>query len=355
MRNDTFRARRALLAAGAGCALLAAGHGARRWLLGDAEALQSFHGLTMGSTWSVKLHAPRASEAALAAARAAVAAALDGVDARMSTYEPDSELSRFNRHRAASAFALSEDTLRVFATAQRVSAASGGAFDVTVAPLVDLWGFGPDKRSGVPELRARQQARAAVDWRALALDARAATLAKARPGIAADLSGIAKGYGADLAARALEALGFERYLVEVGGEIRTRGAGAGDRPWRVAIERPDAAARRAHLVVPLAGESMATSGDYRIFFEHDGRRYCHEIDPATGAPVRHRLASVSVVAGECAEADAWSTALFVLGAERGFALAAARGLAAHFIERVAGGRFAERSTAAFAALGGHRA
>jgi thiamine biosynthesis lipoprotein len=361
MKPTFSSSRRALLVAGAGsAALLAAGYAGRHRLLGGTEGQHAFHGLTMGSSYTVKLHAPRASEAALAAARGAVAAALDGVVARMSTYDPASELSRFNRHASGSAFALSDDTMRVFEIAQRVSAASGGAFDVTVAPVVDLWGFGPDKRapdkrSQVPREADLRRAREAVDWRALTLDAGAGTISKARPRIAADLSGVAKGYGADLAARALDALGFERYLVEVGGEIRTRGTGAEGRPWRVAVERPDAMPRRAHFVVPLAGQSMATSGDYRIYFEHAGQRYCHEMDPAAGAPVRHRLASVSVVAGDCADADAWSTALFVLGAERGYSLACARGLAAHFIERGAGGRFEERHTPAFAALGGDRA
>ncbi len=352
MKSDISRTRRALLGAGAGAALLAAGYAGRHRILGESSSLQAFHGLAMGSTYSVRLHAPRASEAALAAARSAVADALDQVVALMSTYEPDSELSRFNRHAAGSAFALSEQTLAVFQVAQRVSEASGGAFDVTVAPVVDLWGFGPEKRTRVPAEADRLRAHAAVGWRALELDARAGTIVKSRPGIAADLSGVAKGHGADLAGRALDALGFDAYLVEVGGEIRTRGSAAEGRPWRVAIERPDAMPRSVHRVVPLTGASMATSGDYRIFFEQAGQRYCHEMDPATGAPVRHRLASVSVVAADCADADAWSTALFVLGAERGYELARELRLAAHFIERGRGGRFEDRATPAFAALGG---
>jgi thiamine biosynthesis lipoprotein len=189
----------------------------------------------------------------------------------------------------------------------------------------------------------------------LAIDVRAGTVAKSRPDVRADLSGIAKGFGVDAAARALEELGFGHYMVEAGGEIRTRGLNAAGEPWRVGIERPDAIPQRVHFVVPLSGLSMATSGDYRIFFERDGRRYSHEIDPATGAPVTHRLASVSVVHTDCVLADAWSTALFVLGPDKGLALAEAQHLAAHFILREAGGGFVDRRTPVFARLGGYAA
>ena len=141
-------------------------------------------------------------------------------------------------------------------------------------------------------------------------------------------------------------------MVEAGGEVRTRGHNGDGRPWQIAIERPDAVPQRPHFIVPLAGQSLATSGDYRIYFERDGQRYCHEIDPRTGAPIRNGLASVSVVAADCGYADAMATALIVLGADRGYALAEAHGLAAYFIVREAGGGFSERPTSAFAALGG---
>ena len=141
-------------------------------------------------------------------------------------------------------------------------------------------------------------------------------------------------------------------MVEAGGEVRTRGRNAEGRPWQIAIERPDAMPQRAHFIVPLSGLSMATSGDYRIYFERGGRRYSHEIDPGTGQPIRHGLASVSVVAPECGYADAMATALIVLGPEKGYALAAARNIAAHFIVREPDGALRDRQTPAFAALGG---
>ena len=353
--GDSFsHSRRTLLAAGAGSfALLAAGC-AEHGLVFAPSGLRAFHGLTMGSTYTVKLFAPGLAAGELAAAQAAVEAALGGVVARMSTFDPASELSRFSRHGSDRPFALSPDTWRVLELAQQVSARSRGAFDVTVAPVVNAWGFGPGGRRARPADEDLARARATVGWQALELDAARGTAAKAHPALAADLSGIAKGYAVDLAARSLDGLGFERYMVEAGGEIRTRGANANGMPWQLGIERPDAMPRRAHRIVPLAGLSMATSGDYRIYFEEGGRRYSHEIDPASGVPAAHRLASVTVVARECALADAWATGLFVLGPEAGLALAAREGLAACFIERTPEGGFADRLTPAFATLASRR-
>lgn len=349
MKTAFSPSRRRLLAGLGAAGLLAAGCGRT---LSRATGLHAFHGETMGSTYTVKLFAPGLDAGGLAAAHEAVAAALQSVVARMSAFEPQSELSRFNRFASDAPFALSAATLRVLEVAQQVSRASDGAFDATVGRVVEAWGFGPGGARARPTQARLEEARRAVGWRALELDPAAGTASKERPAIALDLSGIAKGYGVDLAAAALEALGHSDYLVEVGGEVRTRGRNAEGAPWRLGIERPDPASRTVHRVVPLSGQSLATSGDYRIFFEESGRRYSHEMDPASGAPVAHALASVSVVAGDCVLADAWSTALFVAGAARGHALAVEHGLAAHFIERGPGGRLAERSTPAFAALGG---
>jgi len=341
--------RRTLLQALAAGALVAA-CGERR---GAAIAPQlEFHGPTMGTTFTAKIAGPRLPESAAAAARDGVAGALDAVVARMSTYLPDSELSRFNRHSDASPFALSADTLAVFALAREVSALSDGAFDITIAPLVDAWGFGPGKAHRVVGDAEIAALAPRVGWRGLAVDTAAGTVAKAHAGQRADLSGIAKGFAVDQAAQALDALGIADYMVEAGGEVRTRGLNPEGRPWQIAIERPDAMPPRPHVVVPLSGLAMATSGDYRIFFEEGGRRYSHEIDPATGRPVRHGLASVSVVARDCGYADAMATALIVLGPDRGYALAAAQNIAAHFIVRTPDGSFDDRQTPAFAALGG---
>jgi len=345
--------RRAALATGLGAfALLATGCGRRESLVElPGSGAHVIRGLSMGSTYTVKIAAKTLSETALATAEQAVAAALADVVTVMSHYEPGSELSRLNRHPLGEPFAVSPGTFSVFEMAQRVHAASEGAFDVAIGRAVDAWGFGPSDRPRrvLPAEAVREMQREHAAG-ALALDSRAGTVTRQAP-VLANLSGIAKGYGVDRAALALDALGLGDYMVEVGGEIRTRGRNAQGRAWQLAIERPDAMPQQALLIVPLEGRSLATSGDYRNYFEQGGRRYSHEIDPASAAPVSHALASVSVVADDCTQADAWSTALFVLGPERGLATAERLGLAAYFVLRRPDGSFAEMPTPAFAALG----
>ena len=344
--------RRTLLQA-LGAAALVSGCGNGRPAAG--AAVFEFRGPTMGSSYTAKIAGTPLSAAGRTAAQDAVHAALDAVNLAMSAHRPASELSRFNAHASERPYALSADAFAVFALAGQVSATTGGAFDITVAPMVDAWGFGPRGEQRVVGAAEVSALGARIGYSMLALDATARTVAKARPDLRADLSGIAKGYGVDRAALALDALGVGNYMVEAGGEVRTRGRNAEGRPWQIAIERPDAVPQRPHFVVPLAGQSIATSGDYRIYFERDGRRYCHEIDPRIGQPIRNGLASVSVVADDCAYADAMATALIVRGADDGCALAEQLRVAAFFIVREADGRFTERQTSAFAALGGRRA
>lgn len=309
-------------------------------------------GSTMGSTYNVRLRAPEHDAAAL---RAVVQAALDDVDDRMSMFQPQSELSSLNRAAQDTPVALSDELYGVLCTANEVSRWSNGAFDVTVAPLVEQWGFGTRASRRVPAPGSVAAERRRVDWRSLALDASRRTVTKRHAGLQADLGGIAKGYGVDRAAAALEASGVHDYMVEVGGEVRTRGVNAAGQAWRIGIEEPDAMPQRARWVVPLSGCAMATSGDYRNYFLEDGQRYSHEIDPLAGAPIRHSLCSVTVVADDCMRADALATALIVLGADKGRALAEGSGIAAQFIERVPGGGYRDSMSPAFAALGAARA
>lgn len=345
------RRRTVLAALGAGALLAGCSDGLLAGL--TKRPLAAFGGPTMGTAWTAKLAG--ALESGMATkAEAAVAAALAGVVDRMSAHLAMSELGRFNRHASTEPFAVSRETLEVFALARTVSEETGGAFDVTIAPAVDAWGFGPAGRSGLPSSQDLARLAATIDFRHVTIDAKAGTLAKSHPGVRADLSGVAKGYGVDLAARSLEALGSKDHLVEAGGEVRAKGTNAEGRPWRIGIERPDRQAREAFLIVPLADLAMATSGDYRIFFEHEGRRYSHEIDPSTREPVRGNLASVSVVSADCARADALATALFVMGGKRGYEWAADHGEAACLIVRGAEGRLEERRTPAFAKLGAER-
>ncbi len=306
-------------------------------------------GPTMGTTWSVVLAGAGRDREDLVTARAAIDARLIAVNAGMSTWDPESELSRFNAARHTEPFVFSPDTFGVLALARDVSERSGGAFDVTVRPLVAAWGFGAGARipGDDPDAAELAALRERVGYRLLELDARAASARKARPDLEADLSAIAKGFGVDEIARALLELGWSDFLVEVGGEVRAHGERPGGGPWNVGIERPDEAGRVVHAVVGLADLSMATSGDYRNYYEEEGERRSHIVDPRTGRPVGHTLASVSVVAEEAVLADAWATALSVLGPEEGPAIAEAEGIGAYFIVRTPEGDFEARATPGF--------
>lgn len=332
-----------------GVTALALGGCSRR----GAPAALHLSGTAMASTYNVKLVRGPGLDAERV--HAAVHSALTDVDARMSMYRADSELSQLNRQPAQRPLVLSAELFALLETAQQVAALSDGAFDVTVAPLVETWGFGVEKRQAVPDAARVQREQRAVGWRDLRIDAATRTATKARDGMRLDLGGIAKGHGVDRAAAALDALGVADYMVEHGGEVRTRGRNAAGQPWRIGIEQPDALPQRARWAVPLSGLSMATSGDYRNYFVDNGQRYSHAIDPAQGRPIRHALCSVTVVAEDCTRADALATALIVLGAEKGRALAMDAGIAAQFIERTADGDYRDTMTPAFAALGATRA
>ncbi|CAB3906266.1 FAD:protein FMN transferase [Achromobacter insuavis] len=302
-------------------------------------------GATMGTTWSARLALPAGRDEA--AARQAIQAALDEVVAQMSTWEAESDISRYNRagpgwrelpaaffHVLRHALALAED--------------SDGAYDPTVGPLVNAWGFGPWQRGFEPPSPAAiDAARARCGWHRVALDP-ARQAAHQPGGIYLDLSSIAKGYGVDRAAQALDALGLTDYLVEVGGELRARGQRPDGQPWRVAVEVPDGSDAHA-LALPLRDLAIATSGDYRRYAGEGDARYAHTIDPRSGQPVRNGVASVTVLHAHCMQADALATALTVLGERDGLAYAERHRLAALFIMRDAGGYRVDAS-AAFQAL-----
>lgn len=258
---------------------------------------------------------------------------LERVDAAMSHYREDSELSRLNAASLEEWIELSRPLYEVLSISQQVAAATGGAFDVTVGGLVELWGFGPEQRPRrVPSSADLSAALAASGYRRLELhDTRPA--ARRMADFRLDLSGVAKGYAVDAVARHLEARGVERYLVDIGGDLRA-GGGPGDRrPWRVGVQRPDAGPGQVQETVPLADMALATSGDYRNYFAAGGRRYSHIIDPRDGRPIRHALASVTVLHPSAAWADAYATALMVLGPEAAMAAAERRALKALLIIR----------------------
>ncbi|WP_211109867.1 FAD:protein FMN transferase [Azospirillum oleiclasticum] len=311
--------------------------------------VHALSGRTMGTTWSVKLVPPPGMH--VPDLRDGIQARLDRVVAEMSHWDPASDLGRFNRASAGRWQELPEDFAAVLDCALAVARDSGGAYDPTVGPLVDLWGFGPDgPRDRTPDPAAVEEALARCGWQRLELD-RDSRRVYQPGGLRLDLSSIAKGFGVDVVALHLEALGIDSHLVEVGGELRGRGVKPDGMPWWVALETPpDAAVGGAGAaVVALHGLSVATSGDYRRFFEAGGVRYAHTLDPRAGRPVANRLASVTVLHPSCMWADAFATALTVLGPEEGMAFAGDRDLAALFLIRTETG-LEERLTPALMAM-----
>jgi thiamine biosynthesis lipoprotein len=305
----------------------------------------SLSGETMGTTYLVTMVEPPPDIDAVALHRG-IERVLLGVDARMSTYRADSELSRFNSSRATDWFAVSADTLGVIEAGLRIGRLSSGAFDITVGPVVDRWGFGPSGRREPVRDAEQDRLRGRVDYRRIEASRATGAIRKTVSEAAIDLSGIAKGFAADRVAEYIEAAGIADFLVDIGGELQARGRGLHGRPWKLGIERPASGEIAIHRAVQLEGEALATSGDYRLWFERDGRQYSHIIDPRTGRPVVGDLASVSVIAGSAMSADALATAMMVLGPEAGWALAVQERIAALFIMRGIGG-FTDRATPAF--------
>lgn len=272
---------------------------------------------------------------------------LEGINDQMSTYRPQSELSLFNNSDSSDWQPVSQDLYTVLFEAKRISHLTEGAFDITVGPLVNLWGFGPDPlTSEPPSNEAIQQALQRVGYQRLLLKSDPLSIKKTQTDLYLDLSSIAKGYGVDKVGLLLEKEGINDYLVEIGGELRLRGRKPDGNLWRIAIEKPASELRMIQKIVPISDVSVATSGDYRNFFEADGVSFSHTIDPRTGRPIDHSLASVTVLSDTAMEADAWATAFMVLGAEDGSRLAEQLNIPVLFITKNEQG-FSERSTSAF--------
>ncbi len=288
----------------------------------------------MGTRWSVKLVAAR--QCALHPLHAGIQAQLDGVVAQMSTWEPDSDISRYNQAAAGSWHRLPDEFLHVLQRAQDIASRSGGAFDPTIGPLVALWGFGAHAQSvRVPEPAMLASVGERCGWQRLHL--RPAQQQALQPGgLHLDLSAIAKGFGVDQISRWLRAVGVGAALVEVGGELHGYGRKPDGQPWRVLVEAgPDEDALDAAppRVLALQDLAVATSGDRWHHHDIDGQRYSHTLDPRSRRPVPHTTAAVTVVAGTAMDADAWATALTVMGAEEGLAFATTHGIAARFVSR----------------------
>jgi thiamine biosynthesis lipoprotein len=318
----------------------------------DGErAVVVFTGPTMGTRYTVRVVAPPLDDDGREAIRAAIDGQLELTNRLLSTWDPESEISRFNRHSSTEPFALSAETLGLLEIARRVGELSNGAFEVTVGPLVEAWGFGPagpPSRTPSPESLAELRARVGPDQLVVAADG--ASVVKARTDVSCDLSALAPGWAADRIAAALKALGHHDFIVDIGGEVVARGRRIDGARWRVAVESPGR--DRDHLLVlALEDVAVATSGDYRnVYVDESGRRRSHLIDPRTGEPVTHELTSVTVVHQEGVWADALATALLVMGPEPAWMLATREGLAIRLVARVEGGTYSAVTTPEFEAL-----
>jgi len=299
------------------------------WVIGCSSKPEiiEISGTKMGTTYHITVVADQLPPDDLAQQ---IDQLLSKVDYSMSTYKKDSEISRFNRLPVGQPFTISQEFADVLHISRQVWQQSNGAFDPTVGPLVNLWGFGPTATGeAIPSVDALDKALNTIGFEAIEVDGLILTKQKS---IVLDLSAVAKGYAVDRVANLLEMLALPDYLVEVGGEIRVSGFNPDGMLWRVAIEQPHLLAS-VDRVIALTDSAIATSGDYRNYFERDGVRYSHTIDPRTGRPISHNLASVTVLTDSCAEADAWATAFSVMGIEQSKKLAEKLDLATYMLVR----------------------
>lgn len=291
------------------------------FMAGCEKSVELVHlsGPTMGTTYNIK-YTQQAGIPDSSHLQTEIDRLLEQVNDQMSTYRVDSELSRFNQYQGSDPFQVSEQTATVVKEAIRLNSLTLGALDVTVGPLVNLWGFGPEaRRDTVPTEQelAERKAKTGIEYLSVSGD----FLSKTLPNLYVDLSTIAKGWGVDVVADFIESQGIENYMVEVGGEMRLKGRNAQGIPWRIAIEKPSVQERSVQEIIEPGDMAIATSGDYRNYFERDGMRYSHIINPKTGYPIDNKVVSVTVLDKSSMTADGLSTGLMVLGEEKAMAVA----------------------------------
>ncbi len=309
-----------------------------------------FHGKTMGTTYNITIVGGAITSEQRESLQQRIDQELAHIDDVMSTYNPEAELARFNLHPAGQAFHVDPSLTSLLAVAHNISNMSQGAFDVTVTPLVDLWGFGTKGPVPYqPPAEAIAAAKHTVGYEKLMIDQNVHALTRA-PGMQVELSSIAPGYAADRLSQVLGELGHHNTMVEVGGEVFARGHNERGTTWQIGIERPVQTRQELHSLVALDGQGLATSGDYRNTVVIEGETFSHTIDPRTGRPIAHNLASVTVVAKDAAHADAYATAILVLGPDEGMSWANKHDLAAMLLVREAPGEFSEHTTPQFEKL-----
>ncbi len=312
---------------------------------GESTNVLKISGRTMGTGYQIQL-VGQASEQQLQLVREKTEKRLNAIDRKMSTYRQDSEISRFNSAPVDVWFDVSSEMVELVSQADELYRLSKGAFDVGVGSLVNLWGFGSEGRMEAPP--ANSAIRLALQnsgVQHLKFRTRPPALYKAKP-LYLDLSAIAKGYAVDQLASLLNRNGWSRWLVEIGGEVRVQGSNGLNSPWRIGVERPSERSLSVQRLIRLSDGALATSGNYRNFFFYRGVRYSHMIDPRSGWPVSHNLASVTVLDKSAARADGLATLLYIMGPQEGLELAEDHNLAALFILQE-GEAYVEYPTSAF--------
>lgn len=291
-----------------------------------------FKGRTMGTFWQVIIShpssPPRKYHDWKSQLEQSLNTELEKVNQLMSVFDPKAQMARFNKHKSTDPFSVSFEIAQLLESARKICLKTGGAFDMTVGPLIDAWGFGTSgRKSKSPTKEELTKMRNAVGCDMVEINLVSGSLRKLNPNVICNLGGIAKGYGVDRLARLLDQLGHKNYLVDIGGELRAKGRNHRGEFWQVGVEKPLRDKREVELVTPLKNASMATSGDYRNFHKVDGVLCSHTINPHTGRPIAHKLASATVVHNECTSADAYATAMMVLGPEKAKELASKHKLA----------------------------
>ncbi|WP_077047150.1 FAD:protein FMN transferase [Pseudomonas sp. KK4] len=318
---------------------------------GNGDSLENITGPTMGSTYSIK-YVRQAGLPAAAGVQVEVETILAEVDRQLSTYRSDSDIDRFNQLPANRCQAMPPSVLELVRVGEQLSEQSDGSYDLTVEPLLNLWGFGPQARDEkVPSAVALAEVRQRVGHGHLRIEGNQLCKDAA---VEVDFNSIAAGYAVDLIAARLEALGIHNYLAEATGELKAAGSKLDGSPWRIALEEPRDDRQVAERIVTIDGYGLSTSGDYRNYFEQGGQRYSHTFDARTGAPVAHALASVTVIHPSAMMADGLSTLLLILGPERGWDYAQKHDIAAFFVMRADTG-FVTRTSQAFERLGAGKA
>ncbi len=292
--------------------------------LGKEDPFSSFEGRTMGTTYHIKV-VPKLTGKAESRLFQNIQQILKRINNQMSTYQKRSEISRLNALTAGQSLTLSPELYGVMMRSMDINRETKGAFDVTVGPLVNLWGFGAQstKRKTMPSVQQIEAVKAYTGINLIKIDSKNKTIEKRLDNVYVDLAAIAKGYGVDAVSAYLQETGITDYMVEIGGEVKVSGVKdkKNNKKWKIAVEKPLAGKRENGRILSVKDISIATSGDYRNYFEYNGKRYSHTINPVTGYPVAHNLASVSVFAARCMDADAYATALMVMGESHGLEFA----------------------------------